>query len=525
MTDSNEKIDWFWAHRRNSTLHHFSFLMQGLAGKGWQPAINFWFDNQIVIGVPNKGCYVFYDKNQLTSKAKYKDIQESIDNNPNFVKDFQTRANEIFGAIFFKCIQIDEENLSLLSIDELADIYHNFLQSVMTGPIITVQLWGIEACFDGDYKIMKFLKNRLTELDQLKNLQFYKEVLSVNTGETVALTEQKNFYQVVIALDQPKIVKIFKNKNIKKIINELERHPQENNFIEKHIQKYAWLSTEYVSEGWSHEKWIELFRTALLSETRPQQKLDQILNRFQDLIIQNKKVIQSLNPPADILHALNGLAELISQRDWAKGYFTKILLSYHKLLDEIAQRMGLKITDLFSYSYQEVNHFFETGEIIPENTLMERQKNGFAILIKHGNLKIYEGKDTITEIIENEGISEPFDKLVNMTSFKGLPASGGIITGYARVIEDASKLSELKDGEILITYMTTIEFAPAFRKIAGVVTDEGGMSCHAAIISREFKLPCVVGTKVATRVVFTGDKIEVDGSTGLIKIIEPRTEI
>ncbi len=46
---NNEKINWFWAHRRNASLHHFSFLMHGLAGKGWSPVINFWFDNQIVI--------------------------------------------------------------------------------------------------------------------------------------------------------------------------------------------------------------------------------------------------------------------------------------------------------------------------------------------------------------------------------------------------------------------------------------------------------------------------------------------
>jgi pyruvate,water dikinase len=94
-----------------------------------------------------------------------------------------------------------------------------------------------------------------------------------------------------------------------------------------------------------------------------------------------------------------------------------------------------------------------------------------------------------------------------------------MIRGKARVLEDASRISELKEGEILVTYMTTIEFIPAFRKAAAVVTDEGGMSCHAAIISREFKLPCVVGTKVATRVLKTGDEIEVDATNGAVRIL------
>ena len=67
--------------------------------------------------------------------------------------------------------------------------------------------------------------------------------------------------------------------------------------------------------------------------------------------------------------------------------------------------------------------------------------------------------------------------------------------------------------------MTTIEFTPLFRKAIAVITDEGGMSCHAAIVSREFKLPCIVGTKIGTRALKTGDMVEVDANKGIIKII------
>ena len=112
------------------------------------------------------------------------------------------------------------------------------------------------------------------------------------------------------------------------------------------------------------------------------------------------------------------------------------------------------------------------------------------------------------------------EKLIaTVKEFKGLGASRGVVRARARVLEDSSRLNELQQGEILVTYMTTIEFTPAFRKAGGVVTDEGGMSCHAAIISREFKLPCVVGTKVATRIIETGDLLEVDGEAGTVKII------
>ena len=125
-------------------------------------------------------------------------------------------------------------------------------------------------------------------------------------------------------------------------------------------------------------------------------------------------------------------------------------------------------------------------------------------------------------LIRKENIGEPFKKYANISQFKGLAASRGKIRGIARVLEDASGISEFKKGEILVTYMTTIEFIPVFRKATAVVTDEGGMSCHAAIISREFKLPCVVGTRIATRIVRTGDEIEVDAVRGVVRLLNTK---
>ncbi len=493
-----QKIDWFWAHRRNASLHHFSFLMDGLRHSGWLPAVNFSFDNQIVIGVPGKGCYIFYDKQQLSSQGTYKNIQASIDTNPNFVSDFKRRSDEIFGAIFFKCQRIDEENLELVSQEELAALYQEFIAAITIAPIITVQLWGIEACFDANYKIIRFLKKRLVQLDKEKEFENYKEILSANTGETVAFTEQKNFYQVAAAL---------------------KKNPAAQYLIEKHIAKYEWVNTEYVSGGWTKKQWLDLFEKTLAAEITPEQKLHELKANFAAANKKRDEVIAELNPPQDVRHALDCLSELIAQRDWAKGYFTKALLSYNNLLDEIARRIGITREDILSYTYQEVDAYFKNGSTISATEIIDRQKNGFALLIKSGDSALVTGAEDIARCIEDEGIAEPFENVMQTAEFKGLPACRGVARGIAHVMEDASKIADFKEGEILITYMTTIEFIPAFRKASAIVTDEGGMSCHAAIISREFKLPCVVGTKIATRAIKTGDEIEVDATRGIVKII------
>lgn len=103
---------------------------------------------------------------------------------------------------------------------------------------------------------------------------------------------------------------------------------------------------------------------------------------------------------------------------------------------------------------------------------------------------------------------------------KGLPASPGLVAGKAHVITDPADIDEFKEGEILVTLMTSPDWVPAMKKALAIVTDAGGMTCHASIVSRELGIPCVVGTKSrsvdATSVLKTGQEITVDAQNGII---------
>ncbi|MCI4344168.1 MAG: phosphoenolpyruvate synthase [Thermoplasmata archaeon] len=109
---------------------------------------------------------------------------------------------------------------------------------------------------------------------------------------------------------------------------------------------------------------------------------------------------------------------------------------------------------------------------------------------------------------ESEGMGEAI--------VRGLGASPGIASGRARLTLKAAEMDRLKEGEILVTSMTTPDMVPAMTKSAGIVTDEGGMTCHAAIVSRELGVPCIVGTRTATKTIADGAEITLDGKTGLV---------
>jgi pyruvate,water dikinase len=111
----------------------------------------------------------------------------------------------------------------------------------------------------------------------------------------------------------------------------------------------------------------------------------------------------------------------------------------------------------------------------------------------------------------------------HVTELTGFPASAGTYTGRARVMLSAMELFELEDGEILVTEATSPNWTPAFAIIGACVCDGGGSLTHAATVSREYGIPCVVGTSVATMRIKSGDLIEVDGSKGTVKILERAT--
>ncbi len=115
---------------------------------------------------------------------------------------------------------------------------------------------------------------------------------------------------------------------------------------------------------------------------------------------------------------------------------------------------------------------------------------------------------------------------------RGLPASPGIGAGIARVIFDphGKEAQEFKEGDILVTKMTDPDWVPLMKKAAAIVTDEGGMTSHAAIVSRELGIPCIVGTGNATEVIKTGTEVTVDGSRGVVyegiveDLVKPKEE-
>ena len=99
---------------------------------------------------------------------------------------------------------------------------------------------------------------------------------------------------------------------------------------------------------------------------------------------------------------------------------------------------------------------------------------------------------------------------------KGIIGSKGLVRGTVKIVHNKSDLKKILPGDILCAVTTNPDYVPAMREAAAFVTDEGGMTCHAAIVAREMGKPCIVGIKNATSLLKDGQQVEVDANRGIV---------
>ena len=133
-----------------------------------------------------------------------------------------------------------------------------------------------------------------------------------------------------------------------------------------------------------------------------------------------------------------------------------------------------------------------------------------------GRLLILQARPETVWSMKKSATEKPIVVTERKMIIKGLPASPGIAAGKVHLIPSVEHVSEFQPGEILVTEMTAPDWVPAMKKAKAIVADSGGMTCHAAIVSRELGIPCIVGTKEGTRLLATGMEVTVDAKRGVV---------
>lgn len=285
-------------------------------------------------------------------------------------------------------------------------------------------------------------------------------------------------------------------KEISKVKDNLKRR----DMLNKHIEKYYWVRNSYC--GASPIK-IKDLEQELLSLKKSMVISDNIKLEKEELIMKysiDKETVELCN-------------QLVYLTDWQDERKEKILRSIgenHIIVSEFARRAGIPFS-LFGYcTIQEIIKGVKK-EILQE--LKERKK--FCILYQgESEEMVFTGKsakEIYKVLTRNKGEDK---KTIN-----GVCASLGKAIGKVSICTSLKDINKFKEGRVLVTSMTRPEFLPAMKKAVAIVTDEGGITCHAAIVSRELGIPCVIGTKNATKILKDDDLVEVSANHGAVKIL------
>ncbi len=212
----------------------------------------------------------------------------------------------------------------------------------------------------------------------------------------------------------------------------------------------------------------------------------------------------------DLVHLLEFLADWQDERK-ANMYMSVFCID--QVLQEISRRYKIELKLLQHLLLEEITlQSIKSG--LAEKKARERIK-GCVFLKRLGGIDAFAGKDFAEFEKAVSGKEEEDVKILT-----GTPASLGTATGRVRVCMSFDSISKVEKGDILVASMTRPEYLPAMKKAAAIVTDEGGVTCHAAIVSRELGIPCVIGTKIATRVLKDGWIVQVKANHGQVIVLE-----
>jgi phosphoenolpyruvate synthase/pyruvate phosphate dikinase len=297
----------------------------------------------------------------------------------------------------------------------------------------------------------------------------------------------------------------FKDGKEQKI--DLERHRDSFSFMPMYDIDYAPYSLEYFAKELRKIK-RKFSKKEIVEEIAYIMKKYQKRKEDVGAILKNYKSKPEL---FSIMSFYSAFASLKDRKPYVRdqsSYYTR------NLFIEIGKRLRISLSETLFLTEHELEKSIKEEKVsVKKQDLRKRMKNS-VFLFKDNEVIIFTGKSDLDQI--DAFLKEDFGG----KELKGMGVSGGIVTGEVTIVLNNNNFSKFKEGQILVTGATRPDFVPLMKKAAAIIADEGGLLSHAAIVSRELKKPCIVGTKIATQVLKDGDLVEVDADKGVVIILK-----
>ena len=510
-----EKITWKLEITRNGGPLFVTAVPMGIAKA---------FNSKILLSWRGIKVDIYLRKREKAEQKKAVEfLRKEIVKIPNLRKKFIEKGIQLCEEIIKKTKLLSKRNLSHISNRQLFNAFQDIYKDLVNkGTTIVVPLYFAKQMnfknpsnFFGKNSILLLADSELSSFAEPEIKNLLKKKISGNSKKinkyfNILLTPEK---LSLVAEEELSFLKLIDKCKRKKLLKKERR-----NLLKTHLENWAWISTDFAVGKYLTINGLEKRMNNLL-KTDYKQRIQELGEMEKEIEKEKEKIIKELNISKEDQKIIGFLSYNCFFRLYQRYNAAQLLYYGKKLWEEISKRLKLNSTDdLFFCTYEEIKDCLTERKVLNKKLIKDRQKKNFNFVAVCNPNKVdyYSGKEAIKFLN-----SQSFEKVeTNIEKLKGTVACMGKVKGTVRIVLELSDMKKVQKGDILVSNETTPDLLPAMERAAAFVTDEGGLSCHAAIVSREMKKPCIVGTKIATKFLKDGDLIEVDANKGVVKEIK-----
>jgi len=417
-----------------------------------------------------------------------------------FFQNYFSKYDKVIKEFRERTKKLRKEDFSNLSKENILEKYNLFLEDFMRFMGLAMDIDAIDFHLEGVIK-EKFQKI-IPKEKELTKRQF-SEKYSLLTSPTEF--SYINIEEIAIL----KLAKEIKEKNIAEPFSD----PSIKEKINKLTENFWWTSL-----GWTQmkennpETYMLKIKDAL--EKNIEEELTKINTSIPKIKEEKEQLSKEFNFDDEIKFYLKVFEKYVLLHDFRKENQMRGTSILNKFISEIAKIDDIRHEDLIWAWPDEIKEYLR-GETINLEKIRSR-KGAFFAIIEKDNIRQLTGEEAIRTRKKILSVEKR-----NIFDFEGMGVSLGKVIGRARICHSsADAIRRVKKGDILVASMTLPDYVPAMKKAAAIVTDEGGITSHAAIVSRELGIPCISGTKIATKILKDDDLIEVNANHGRVKILK-----
>jgi phosphohistidine swiveling domain-containing protein len=322
-------------------------------------------------------------------------------------------------------------------------------------------------------------------------------ILSSSRRQTFTTQESIALLKLAIKVDDKKAE--LKSKNFQNKLNEI-------------YDKFVWLPLGYYNEPLKTYSDYEK-RIKSIIKNNPKKSLREISDYISVSQKARNKILRSASKELKIV------ADLAAESSYLKDYFkfsaNKMQYYAENIFIEISRRKNISVFDLKNLRHQDAIDLISNGVINKKANIKNYLRHTVFISLTGKIRERYIGSE-----------ADKYEKLFLLRTkntsgnFKGRTACQGFVSGVAKVVCSTNDFYKIKKGDIIIVMNTSPDYVPILSKVGAIVAEEGGITAHVSVISRELKVPCVVGVSHITKEIKDGDLIEVDANQGLVRVIK-----